>query len=742
MPPEGRTGKGRMIRWVERVRQTSLSERILAGLVLGIAAGLFFGERTLHLQWIADVWIGLMQMTVLPYVIVSLIGGLAQLDGRLAKRLALRGGILLGLFWLIAFVVIAALPLAFPDYRNPAFVSAYGPEPAALFDPIELYIPANPFYSMANTIIPAVVLFSSAVGIAMIDMRNKTALVESLNAFIEALTRVTHFIVGLTPIGLFAIVAVSAGTMTWEEVERLEVYFVSYIVAALFLSFWVLPGLIAATTPFGYREVFRRSRDALLTAFLTQNLFIILPMLVETSRELFRAHRLRSPEVDSLSEVIVPITFNFPNAGKLLSLLFVPFAAWLAGVAMEPSSYPGFLLAGLGSYFAKAQVALPFLLDMQRIPQDLFQVYLASGVINGKFDTLAASMNLLAFSLIGTAWLTGCARFSATRLLRFSAVSLLALFVLVLGTRQFLAVTVDTSYNRDKVFRSMNLINPSVPMEVRAERPAPDARATDRQAGDAVLDQVRARGVLRAGYFPDRLPFTYFNDAGQLVGFDVELLNLLAAEMELRLEWVPVSWDTLRQQVNSGEVDIVGTMPLSTRMLIDLDLSDPYLQGTLGLVVRDHRRAEFATRRRILAQDALHIAYTQPVEYIRGAVEAAFPGKDFRWTEIPDLNAFFDPAGSTLDALLVEVEIGTAWSLLHPEYTVVVPPSSVLKMPSGFAVAKGQHTLAALLGRWIAAKRATGEIQTAYDYWILGKGAEKKPPRWSIGRDVLGWLED
>ena len=49
---------------------------------------------------------------------------------------------------------------------------------------------------------------------------------------------------------------------------------------------------------------------------------------------------------------------------------------------------------------------------------------------------------------------------------------------------------------------------------------------------------------------------------------------------------------------------------------------------------------------------------------------------------------------------------------------------------------------AALLGRWISAKQSTGDIQIAYDYWILGKGAEKKEPRWSIMKDVLGWKLD
>ena len=34
-----------------------------------------------------------------------------------------------------------------------------------------------------------------------------------------------------------------------------------------------------------------------------------------------------------------------------------------------------------------------------------------------------------------------------------------------------------------------------------------------------------------------------------------------------------------------------------------------------------------------------------------------------------------------------------------------------------------------------------GTIQHAYDYWILGRGGEKDGPRWSILRDVLGWVD-
>jgi Na+/H+-dicarboxylate symporter/ABC-type amino acid transport substrate-binding protein len=732
-----------MLRIGEYLRKTSLTFRIVSGLVLGIIAGLFFGEKATSLQIIADIWIGLMQMTVLPYVMISLIAGLGQLDAKLARLLAVKGGLLMLLFWAIGLVVVFAMPLALPDFVSASFFSAQASESVATINPVDLYIPSNPFRSMANTVIPAVVIFSAAVGIALIGMPNKKTLIESLNTFLEALGRVTRFIVDLTPIGVFAIVAVAAGTMTWAEITRLGAYFTLYIVASLYLALWVLPVLISMLTPFRYRDIFRYSKEALLTAFIAQNVFIILPMLIEASRKLYEDYGLSSKDTNSLGEVIVPVTFNFPNTGKLLSLLFVPFAAWLSGYAMKMDAYPGFLFVGLGSYFAKAQIALPFLLDFQRIPQDLFQLYLPTGIINGKFDTMVSAMNLLAFSVIGTAALTGNLKLTTRKVLRFTWTSVLLLVLLVAGTRLFLSVTIDTTYHTDEIVLGMHLIEESGQTTVFDSRDDLPPGYVNEQADDrSILKRIEARGVLRAGYIPNRLPFTFRNSAGDLVGLDVELLNILAREMGVRLEFVPLNWDTLKSQLNSDEVDIVGTMPISTHMLVELDLSDPYLPGDISVVVRDYRREDFDSVERINAMKELTIAYPGPLEYIKPAIIQSLPDIKITWLEIDRFEDFFKQAGEEIDTLVVEAEIGTAWSLLHPEYAIVVPKSSRLNAPLAFAVGAGEHDFAALLSRWLDAKRSTGEIQAAYDYWVLGQGAVEVEPRWSIGKDMLGWWDE
>ena len=89
-----------------RLRRMSLSTAILAGMVLGIATGIFFGEYVAFLEVIGNSFIRLLQMTILPYILVSLILGIGGLTYEKAKLLAVNAGLLLLLTWVIAFAFI------------------------------------------------------------------------------------------------------------------------------------------------------------------------------------------------------------------------------------------------------------------------------------------------------------------------------------------------------------------------------------------------------------------------------------------------------------------------------------------------------------------------------------------------------------------------------------------------------------------------------------------------------------
>jgi ABC-type amino acid transport substrate-binding protein len=94
-----------------------------------------------------------------------------------------------------------------------------------------------------------------------------------------------------------------------------------------------------------------------------------------------------------------------------------------------------------------------------------------------------------------------------------------------------------------------------------------------------------------------------------------------------------------------------------------------------------------------------------------------------------------------LDAMLTAAEIGSAWSLLFPEYTVVVPQPDVVRIPVAYAMPRGDHELVNFVSSWVELKKSDGTIESLYDHWILGKTAVRKQPRWSVIRDLLHWVE-
>jgi Na+/H+-dicarboxylate symporter len=158
---------------------------------------------------------------------------------------------------------------------------------------------------------------------------------------------VARFIVALTPFGLFAIAAVVAGTFDPVQAARLQVYLAAYVAMALLLSLWVIPGLVAAITPIPHRALLKQARDALVMAFTTGSLFVVLPLLAEEARALVRDYTDLRPEEGRLPDVIIPAAYNFPHAAKLLTLSFVLFAAWFSGASISPAQYPVLGATGL-----------------------------------------------------------------------------------------------------------------------------------------------------------------------------------------------------------------------------------------------------------------------------------------------------------------------------------------------------------------------------------------------------------
>jgi Na+/H+-dicarboxylate symporter/ABC-type amino acid transport substrate-binding protein len=711
----------------------TFSHRILAGLGLGILVGLFLGEHALVFSWAADGFVKLLQMTVLPYVTVSIVESLGSLNGADARRLGIRAGAVLVALWAIGIFYALLVPLTFPSVETAVFFSAALLDSPPPFNFVDLYIPANPFHSLANNVVPAVVLFSIVLGVAVIGLDRKPVLLDLLKVVGAALSRATSFIVGLTPYGLFAIAAVAAGTLNLEQVGRLQVFLVAYVGVALLVSLWVLPGLVSALTPIRARDIFSLTRDALITAFVAGDLFIVLPVLIEASRTLVERSGVEGPQAH-LPEVVVPASFNFPHTGKLLSLSFILFAAWFSDVRVPLSDYPQLALTGLVTFFGSLNAAVPFMLDLFRIPADSFQLFLASGVINSRFGTLVAAMHTLAVALLTTCAMTGTLRFDRRRVVRYVTITAVLTIAVIGGARFLFARSLHHQYTKDKVLGAMHLLRSHGPADVRKEGPRPESAPDARPR----LEIIRQRGVLTVGYLQDSLPYAFFNAAGDLVGFDIELAHQLAQELNVRLELVALDRSRLEAQVDAGECDLVMSgVPVTTGRASRTLFSTSYLDETMGFVVPDSRRDEFLHWDHVRANHALRLGIPNLPYYVQ-KVRERLP--EVQLQTVSDIAPYFtslDRGG--IDGLVFAAERGSAWTLIHPQFTVVIPQPDIVKVPLAYPIGGHDQAFAVFVNTWIELKRKDGTFDSLYKYWILGRDAAPKAPRWSIMRNVLHW---
>ena len=717
---------------VKLYNKMSPFQRVILALILGIATGIFVGEPAGNLEIIGNAYIRLLQMTVLPYVLVSIIGGLGRLDSDMATNIGIRAVKIIIFVWLAVMLTLLLLPFAYPNWQTAGFFSTSLINETTKFNFLDLYIPANIFSSLANTIVPAVVLFSLLMGISLINIKNKDTLLHLAGNVADGLMGIASFVAKLAPLGIFAIATAAAGTLHPEELGRLQVFLWVYLTAAFLLAFILLPLLIHWATPFSYREVLSTAGEAAITALATGTVLVVLPMIIERCKELLAKHDMECEETMSTVDVLVPTAYSFPSTGTLLGLGFILFSAWYVGSPISIDQYPSFVVMGALTAFGSMAVAIPFLLDFFGLPADQFQLYLLGSVVTARVATgLAALHGFIVTLLVATAVIK---RLKWHRMLQVFGIHLgiSAGVMALLG----LALThfIPYEYTGVRTFESMRLMGQPAPViEIKELSPL----SSEDQARPR-LDVIRERGSIRVGYFSNTLPFAFRNDRDRVVGFDMEMIHQLANDLSLKIELTRIkNYKMEPQLLTDGSVDItVGGRVITPERALDVNFSDPYTYHTAGFVLLDDRRDEFSELDYINEMEQLNLGVGDNPYYIK-MVRDLFPHAKLTPVESP--RKYFKGHYKDVDALIFSAEAGAAWSMLYPKYSSVVPKGLKLKAPVGFALPKSHPNYVQFINTWLKLKAGNGTQQKVYDYWILGKNPKSEKVRWSVIRDVFGW---
>jgi Na+/H+-dicarboxylate symporter len=715
-------------------KRLSRANLILLGLVTGIAAGLFFGEYCAPLEYVGNAFVNLLQMTVLPYIVVAIIYRVGSLSRSELRQLATAAGSIMLVIWLAGGVLIAVLPFALPDWEAASYFSralTEEPEASSIFDQI---FTSNPFQAMSEGFIPAIVLFCICCGLSLSSMSGKEHVLRMLAAWEEMLVRVNSAVLYLMPLGVFAIAAKAAGTMDLSEASRIQGYVALQVVAAVLLVLGLFPLFISILTPLKYRDIVNGSREVVITALATGKVVAVLPLIIETSQRLLRKSAQISDETLGASEAVVPLAYSFPHLGRLLSLLFVPFAAWFVGTPMRVSEAPELIGTGFLSLFGSPLLAIPYLLDAQQLPTDMFQLFLASGVVCGPLADGVGAMHLMTLALVTPCLLQDGFRFSVVRLVLVAGSGALMIAAATIGTRSVLAYSL-----LDQLEPPVTNMAKSSPLEFRT---AEVSRVTPSRPWDATqweshVDRIVETETIRVGYHPDNIPFSFFNNNDELVGLDVDMAKLLAEDLGVSITFVPFQFETLSVQLRRGDFDLgMSGIVMTPTRLLRMSLTEGYIDSTIAFLVKDHRRDEFSSAASLARLKSVSVAVVNS-SYFERRVQSYLP--QARIVHLDSVREFF--TDSPADALIISAEAGSAWTIDYPNYTVAIPRPDTIRYPLVYAAADGDTRMSDLVSRWLEMRRRTPVWQSIYDYWILGVDDRPQQPRWSVVRDVLQWVD-
>jgi ABC-type amino acid transport substrate-binding protein len=421
--------------------------------------------------------------------------------------------------------------------------------------------------------------------------------------------------------------------------------------------------------------------------------------------------------------VAVPLLYNFPHSGKILTLAFLTFAAWFTGSSLNFEQLALLSSAGILSMFGNVNGAVPFLLDLLRLPADLFELFVVSSVINRGFGSMTAAMHTAALSLLLAAALTGKLHVDFRKVGRLLAATAVIVLAFLGGTRALFAWVLPPEPAGMQILSPFALRPPLAPTGSAAESqsaqpPVPGQR----------LDEIQRRGLLRVGVFPDAIPWAFINASGELVGFDVEAAHRLAIELGVALELVTVTRESAPDALSAGRIDIVMSgLAANVARARRMELSHAYSSERVGFLVPDHLRDRFATLRTLADGEELTIG-VPPTREAHLLLEPFAPTIEVREYEAIELT-IQDPS---VPVLMMTLERASYWSRIHPEYSAVRPADLSTTALVVYALPAGELELRNLVDLWIDTRRASGELEEAYGYWVEGRALTTRTPRWSL----------
>ncbi len=203
----------------------------------------------------------------------------------------------------------------------------------------------------------------------------------------------------------------------------------------------------------------------------------------------------------------------------------------------------------------------------------------------------------------------------------------------------------------------------------------------------------------------DYPPLEYIDDAGNIVGYEMELIQAIADEMNIKINIVNVSFDGIIAGIQSKQYDIGASgLTITEERKQTCDFTTPILQFSLSIVTKKDTDGIFSEDD--LAGKKVGVQLGTTCQF---ACEDA--GLDVKtYDEAP--SAILDLANGNLDAVVLDSVVANDFVLANDNYSQVLKIAGSFQNSDdmGMAVIKGNTELLNILNEGIQKVTDSGKL--------------------------------
>lgn len=703
----------------------SFGSQILFAVLFGVITGLFLGSYANFLQPISSIYAMLLQMVILPYITFFIIHGLASSKFESLKQI-LKKCWTWPLLWVLVFILIFLFSILIPPSQRIEIVhpgTSLSIREEITKNIITNLVPENPIYDFVNNIVPSIAIFAVIVGVALMMIEKKEPLLSLLERGNQVIEKILQGLATLAPVGVFAHISVFVGTVEFDHLNEVMFYVISIILIALLVSFWILPWILSCLTSISYKEALGSIWKVCYVPFLTGIPMIAIPFI----------HQQLKIKEQPIYQVVVPISYSFVQIGNCLLFFFIIYAAFdfRHPISMSEKSLLSVLMVPLtiGS-FTSSQESISFLFNELKFPEDVLFLYNKISPITIHFQVLLSIAGIWTFILL-------------LLYMKKTAIDWKKLIILVSGTFAICLLSILILRPHLHFMDHYRLVYQNRSLAEAIDHPLRPARIyqpgesipeiPDRKEG-SVLENILRSGVLRVGY-AKQIPYVYFNQSKDLVGFDIAMAYQLAHDLNCRLEFIPADPDHFGEELKEGLYDIaMCAVVMNEDRILQMSFSDTYADQNFVLIVPQKNRSKFQSYKEVQSEKGLVIG---AMGGFKSVIESNFPAaKVFQGNATRGIE--MDQVGAWLSSQIS----ASMWCLEHPDYMITDLEGNLGKCYVAYSVKPDAIHFLRFINNWMQLKILDQFYKEQNDYWILGKTKNNpKKPRWSIMSNILHWTK-